>query len=138
MTAKEFLQKIRSERLEIEQLADQIDELKYSLLPSGIQYDAIKVQTSPDDKMLRIAEKIDEYERQIRKHLEELVSRQNTAFVYIGMLDKSEHRQVLTLYYLSASRLTWGQVAEKMVYSDQRIYQLHNDAISELETFWTE
>lgn len=138
MTAKEYLQKIRSERLEVEQLSDQVEELKYSLLPTGIQYDKVKVQTSPDDMMLRIVVEIDTYERQIRQHLEKMIKRQNIAYKYIMMLERSEYRQVLTLYYLSAPRLTWVQVADKMSFSEQRIYQLHNEAITELETFWTE
>lgn len=136
MTAKEYLQKIRSERLEVEQLSDQIEELKYSLLPTGIQYDKLKVQTSPDDMMLRIVAEIDTYERQIRQHLERMVKRQNVAIKYIMMMERSEYRQVLVLYYLSAPRLTWVQVADKMSFSEQRIYQLHNEAMTELETFW--
>ena len=136
MSAKECLRKIRAERLEIEQLSDQIEELKYSLLPSGIQYDKIKVQTSPDDTMLRIAAEIDTYERQIRHHMEKLIQRQNTAIQYLGMLEKSEHRQVLILYYMTSPRLTWQQVASRMQFSEQRIYQLHNDAVNELEKYW--
>ena len=138
MSAKECLRKIRAERLEIEQLSEQIEELKYSLLPSGIQYDKIKVQTCPDDMMLRIASQIDTYERQIRLHLEKMIARQNMAIKYVGMLEKSEHRQVLILYYLSSARPTWTQVAEMMQFSEQRIYQLHNDALAELESFWVD
>ena len=136
MSAKECLRKIRAERLEIEQLSEQIEELKYFLLPSGIQYDKIKVQTSPDDMMLRIAAEIDTYERQIRQHLEKMISRQNTAIKYIGMLERSEYRQVLILYYMTSPRPTWTQVANTMSLSDQRIYQLHNDAMTELEKIW--
>ena len=138
MTAKEYLQKIRSERLEIVQLQETVDELKYSLLPSGIRYDTLKVQTSPDDSMSRVMAEVDEYEKKIRDHLSRLVDRQNVAFAYIGVLEKSDHRLVLTLYYLTGERLTWHQVAEKMALSEQRIYQLHNDAIDELEKNWSE
>lgn len=136
MSAKECLRKIRAERLEIEQLSEQIEELKYSLLPSGIQYDKIKVQTSPDDMMIRIAAEIDTYERQIRQHLEKMIARQNMAIKFVGALEKSEYRQVLILYYLSATRLTWPQVASMMQFSEQRIYQLHNEAMAELESIW--
>lgn len=136
MTAKEYLQKIRSERLEIIQLQETIEELAYSLLPSGIRYDTVKVQTSPDDPMSRVMAQISEYEGKIKKHLEKLVERQSTAYTYIGALEKSDHRQVLTLYYLGADRLTWHQVADKMHLSEQRVYQLHNDAIDELSKVW--
>ena len=138
MTAKEYLQRIRSERLEIVQLQDTVDELIYSLLPSGIRYDTLKVQTSPDDPMVRVMAEVDEYERKIRQHLSKLVDRQNVAFANVGALEKSDHRLVLTLYYLTGERLTWHQVADKMNLSEQRIYQLHNEAIEELEKGWSE
>lgn len=136
MTAKTYLQKIRSERLEVVQLQETVDELIYSLLPSGIRYDTLKVQTSPDDQMARVMAEVDEYERQIREHLQKLIERQNMAFAHIGALERSDFRQVLTLYYLTGERLTWHQVADKMDLSEQRIYQLHNEAIEELEKNW--
>lgn len=136
MTAKTYLQKIRSERLEVVQLQETVDELIYSLLPSGIRYDTLKVQTSPDDQMARVMAEVDEYERQIREHLQKLIERQNIAFAHIGALERSDFRQVLTLYYLTGERLTWHQVADKMDLSEQRIYQLHNEAIEELEKNW--
>ena len=40
-----------------------------SILPSGIRYDTLKVQTSPDDSMSRVMAEVDEYERKIREHL---------------------------------------------------------------------
>lgn len=136
MTAKEYLQRIRSERLEVVQLQETVDELIYSLLPSGIRYDTLKVQTSPDNQMARVMAEVDEYERKIREHLSKLVDRQNVAFAYVSALEKSDYRQVLTLYYLTGERLTWHQVADKMDLSEQRIYQLHNEAIEELEKKW--
>ncbi len=118
------------------QLQETVDELIYSLLPSGIRYDTLKVQTSPDDQMARVMAEVDEYERQIREHLQKLIERQNIAFAHIGALERSDFRQVLTLYYLTGERLTWHQVADKMDLSEQRIYQLHNEAIEELEKNW--
>ncbi|MBQ1294661.1 MAG: hypothetical protein IIY21_11520 [Clostridiales bacterium] len=136
MTAKEYLQRIRSERLEIQQFEERIEEQRYSLLPSGIRYDVDKVQTSPDDPMMRVYAEIDKLERKIKEHLERLTTRYNIAMSNILLLDKSEHRQVLALYYLGQERLTWAMVAEKMAYSEQHIYELHNDAIAELERIW--
>lgn len=136
MTAKNYFQKIRSERLEIEQLQETVEELCYSLLPSGIRYDSVKVQTSPDDAMSNVYAKVDELERKIKHHLQKLVERMNVAYDYISRLEKSEHRQVLTLYYLNANRPTWPVVADKMSYSEQRIYQLHNEAMELIEEMW--
>lgn len=136
MGAKQYLRQIREERLEIEQLYDRIEELNWSLLPSGIRYDTIRVQTSPDNQLEEICSKIDLCERSLCDHLAKLVDRYNKAVGYVNRLDKSEHRQVLTLYYLSKDRPTWEQVAREMGYSDRRVYDIYNDAIAELEKIW--
>ncbi len=136
MTAKEYLQRIRSERLEIQQFEERIEKQRYSLLPSGIRYDVDKVQTSPDDPMMRVYAEIDKLDRKIKEHLERLTTHYNIAMSNIMLLDKSEHRQVLVLYYLGQELLTWQMVAERMSFSEQRIYQLHNEAIAELEKIW--
>lgn len=133
-SVKGYLQSIRSERMEINYLQDKIDELRTSLLPSGIRYDKINVQTSPESEpMLDVLERINECEKKIRQHLQTLLDDYQNAIDLIMQLEKSEHRQVLHLYYLNENRLKWPDVAETMGYSEQRIYQLHNEAIDILE-----
>ena len=134
MTAKEFLQSIRMERMEVDHLSDLLEELRTSLLPSAIRYDKIDVQVSlPDDPMAETYAKIEEVETKIRDHLTGLVKKYDQAANMILQLEKTEHRQVLQLYYLSSSRVKWHDVADKMFLSEQRIYQLHGDAIKEAE-----
>ena len=133
-SVKGYLQSIRSERMEVDYLLDMVEELRTSLLPSGINYDKINVQTSPDsDPMLDVLEKIEKYENKIKEHLQGLLENYNNASQLIMMLEKPEHRQVLCLYYLDKSRLKWSDVAARMNYSEQRIYQFHNEAITILE-----
>lgn len=132
MEAKEYLQEIRQERLEINQLQERINELKMSLLPGAIRYDKPNVQTSPDDNMLRVEAKVDEIERKLKDKLETLCNRYDNAVRYIGLLDASNHRLVLYEYYLSADRPSWEQVGRKLGYSTDRIYQLHREAINQL------
>ena len=63
MTAKEFLQSIRMERMEVDHMSDMLEELRTSLLPSAIRYDKIDVQVSlPDDPMAETYAKIEEVE----------------------------------------------------------------------------
>lgn len=45
---------------------DTIEELRNSLLPAGIRYDVDKVQTSPEDSILRVEARIDEIERDVQ------------------------------------------------------------------------
>lgn len=133
-SVKAYLQSIRSARMEIDYLSDKVEELRTSLLPSGIRYDKINVQTSPDgDQMTSILCKIEDYEAKIRELLQVLLDDYNGAAEMIMTLEKSEHRQVLWIYYLDKDRPKWPEVAQRMQYSEQRIYQLHNDAITILE-----
>jgi DNA-directed RNA polymerase specialized sigma subunit len=103
-----------------------------SLLPGAIRYDKPNVQTSPDDQMLKIEARIDEIEISMKTKLEALVNRYNNAVKYIGMLDSSSHRMVLYEYYLNADRPSWEQVARRLDYSVDRVYQLHREAINKL------
>lgn len=133
-SVKTYLQSIRSARMEIDYLSDKVEELRTSLLPSGIRYDKINVQTSPDgDQMTDIFCKIENYEGKIKELLQVLLDDYNGAAEMIMTLEKSEHRQVLWIYYLDKDRPKWPEVARRMQYSEQRIYQLHNDAITILE-----
>ena len=134
MTAKEFLQSIRMERMEVDHMSDRLEELRTSLLPSAIRYDKIDVQVSlPDDPMAETFAKIEEIETQIRDHLTGMVDKYNRAVALILQLEKSEHRQVLQAYYLDPAHPKWQQVADRLGYSEQHIFRLHNDAIEQLE-----
>lgn len=131
---KTYLQSIRSKRMEIKHLNDMLEELQTSLLPSGIRYDKVNVQHSVNpDPNLDVLEKIGKYEAKIRANLAELLEDYNAAYEMIMELERPEHRQVLYLYYLRSERITWETIAQEMKYSEQRIYQLHNEAIDILE-----
>jgi hypothetical protein len=102
---RELLQSVRAEKLEIVILREQIEELKMSLLPGAIRYDKDKVQTSPDDQMSAVMEKVDDYERKLKHRLLSLLDKQSQASELIMELDDSLQRQVLQLYYLDKDRL---------------------------------
>lgn len=85
-----------------------IDTIETMSTVKAIQYDADKVQTSPEDTMLNIALQIEDYEERIRKverclayvyETDELISRARKAFCY-GVL------RAMTKYeYYSRRRL---------------------------------
>ena len=62
----EFLNAPRHTLLQIQDLSAKIEALEDSLLPSGIRYDADKVQTSPKDPVPEIMAKIDDLDRQVK------------------------------------------------------------------------
>lgn len=139
MTAKDFFRDIRKTRLEIKSLDEMCQELRASLIPSGMNYDRVIVQTSPNgNQYAETISEIDEIERKIRDHLKELTEKYSKAVEMITQLNDSDQRTVIATYYLSADRPTWEQVAEKMNYSKRRILDFHEQAMATLEEIWTE
>ncbi len=136
-TAKEYLQNIRSLRLEIDYWREQLEEKRASLLPSGIRYDKVVVQTSPTDSLVEAMGEIEELEKRMGENLRRLVGQYDKALACISKLEKSDHRLVLSMYYLSSDRPRWEDVAVRMNYSERKIYHLHEEAIEELEKIWS-
>ncbi len=137
MTAKEYLQNIRNFRLEIEHWRELIEEKRASLLPSGMRYDKVMVQSSPNgDPMGEVMSEIDELEKKMNSQLRGLIKQYDKAVTYISKLENSEQRTVLSMYYLGSDRPRWEDVAKAMNYSERKIYSLHEEAIKELEKVW--
>ena len=127
-----FFKRIRNERSDVETLQLRIKELQLSLLPSGIRYDTDKVQTSPSDKMIEVAAKVDALERQMQKKLTALNADMIKAIAIVQAMPTPEYRQLLTLRYLTGSRTSWKQISEIMGYSEQHVKQyMHESALIE-------
>lgn len=129
-----LLKRVRAERAEALSVQMQIDELRSSLLPSGIRYDTDKVQTSPADQMLEIAARVDELQRKNATHLARLTEDLIQAVDIVQKIDAPECRQLLTLRYLTGNRITssWESIANTMGYSVDHVRgYLHQRAIRE-------
>ena len=127
-----FFKRIRNERSDVETLQLRIKELQLSLLPSGIRYDTDKVQTSPTDKMIEVAAKVDALERQMQKKLTALNADMVRAIAIVQAMPTPEYRQLLTLRYLTGTRTSWEQIADVMGYSVDHVRgYLHKNAINE-------
>lgn len=134
MTAKEFLQSIRNEQNEINHLFEFVEELRTSFLPSAIRYDKLDIQTlMPEDPMAKTYAEIDEVERSIRELLAKLMEKYNKAVTMVLALEKAEHRQVIQTYYLNSEHLNWNQVADRLGYSKQHTFRIHNEAMELLQ-----
>lgn len=137
--AKIFLKNIRNETLELRELQERHAWLWGEILPKGMQLKDIQVQTSIENDKLgdNRAEAID-LEKMIEEKMHRLVERHMQAEVYINKLKDSRQRLVLELYYLSIDRKTWMDVAKKMGYSVSVIYDIHGDALVELDRIMEE
>lgn len=131
---KTFLYSVRNELKEIRQIEERIREMDAALLPAAIRYDRDRVQTSPRDLLPEIAAKRDGYERILEKKLVSLYTKRAAAQSLIDTLEKAEERIVLSLFFLSDTRPSMKQVAERIGYSEAQTYRYYKSAFEHLET----
>lgn len=132
--AKNFLKNIRNETLELKELQERHAWLWGEILPKGIRPKDIQVQCSGEQDKLgdNRAEAVD-LEKEIEEKMHRLVKRHLQAEMYINQLTDSRQRLVLELYYLSIDRRTWVDVSKIMGYSESVIYDIHGDALVEMD-----
>ena len=125
-----FLNSIRKIENEIMKLQLQHDELQSCLLPKAITYDGDRVQTSPEDKMLEIASRVLDMEKEIRdlkQRKAKLIIEINDS---ISKLDSDVEQMVLLGFYVG--RLPAIKVAELVHYSVPGIYKVKRRAVIHL------
>lgn len=125
-----FLNSIRKIENEIVKLQLQHDELQSCLLPKAITYDGDRVQTSPEDKMLEIASRVLDMEKEIRdlkQRKAKLIIEINDS---IAKLDSDVEQMVLLGFYVG--RLPAIKVAELVHYSVPGIYKVKRRAVIHL------
>ena len=132
--AKTFLKSIRNETLELKELQERHAWLWGEILPKGIRPKDIQVQTSIEpDKMGDNRAAAVDLEKEIEEMMQTLVLKHLRAEKYINQLEDSRQRLVLELYYLSIDRRTWADVSNIMGYSESVIYDIHGDALVEMD-----
>lgn len=129
--AKQYLRTIRNEQKELQSMKDMAAELRASIYPGAIVYDAVKVQTSPEDRMSEKMAAWSDLIGEIEQHIITLEEKKVEALQIIRKIEESNHRLVLELYYLAGvdSLLTWDQVAKKMNYNRRHVLKLHGSAL---------
>lgn len=142
LKVKHFLQQCRSEQRELRILMEKREQLRSSLLPAAVQPKDVNVQTSGSgDKMSEVMAEAIDFDKKIESKLQEMINRQARAMDIISKVQKSQHRQVLILYYLGQNprtlkERTWQEVADEMQYSVDYIYDLHGQALVEAEQYF--
>lgn len=112
-----------------------MDSMAWSLVPGAIRYDAVKVQTSPQDRMAETMGSIDKAQRRLQE-LDQRRRREQETIRELCMrcieLDDQE-RYVITKRYLYREK--WQDIAHWMDLTDRRIFQIHASACDKLEAF---
>ena len=132
MTPKEmcvFLGRVRNLSRKEQKLRLQIQELRFSLLPSGIRYDKDRVQTSPLDQMLEVLSDIDKIERQRLKVLKVLIDYRALIARKIIILPSKEY-YVINQYLLQYKNMR--EISVELGITERHVYRLKNNAVSML------
>lgn len=134
---KAFLREIRYEQSELLRLNLQLEYLRKSLIPGGIRYDKVQVQTSTTDKTSEVLAQIGDLEMMIKEDTVKLLKNEVQAQRMISSLESSEQRQVLREYYLSIpdediGLPTWDDVARIVHYSRAHVLRIHGEALKQL------
>jgi len=124
-----YLGRVRNLIRKEQKIRRHIEELRYSLLPSGIRYDKDKVQTSPMDQMLEALSEIDHYERERLKVVKTLIDIRSLIARKLIILPQKEYF-VLNQYYLCSKSIK--SIAKDMTCSIQYVYRLRNNGLSML------
>lgn len=104
-----------------------IEELRLSLLPSGIRYDKDKVQISPLDQMLEALSEIDHYERKRLKVVKALIDTRSIIARKLIILPQKEY-YVLSQYYLGLK--TMNEISEDLGVTERHAFRIKNNGIS--------
>lgn len=126
--AAEWLEHVRELALDVARLQDRVDVLRSMALPSGIDYAAPVVSSSPSadqipNAVARLVDAIGDYLAQLDAYVEESID----AARRIGELSDARYRGVLVFYYVNGR--TWEQVGKRLNYEPNYCREIRNDAL---------
>ena len=124
-----YLGRVRNLTRKELKLRRHIEELRYSLLPSGIRYDKDKVQTSPEDSTLNTFAQLDEIEGELRQIVVKLYSAR-VAITNKALILPPKERQVILRYYVDC--WTIARVSDELKVTDRHVFRLRENAVSML------
>jgi len=107
-----------------------IEKLESCIGSHAIRYDTERVQTSPHDAMSEVMAEIEP----LLKERERLTVEMTKAIaVTSDLIDRlNDGKQCMVMHYRYTAGLPFDEIARRMKYSTQRIYQIHDNAIKYL------
>lgn len=100
-------------------------------MPGGIDYSKDKIQTTPtNDQMINYMIRLEDLEKTIHKLKLEAITTCENILNTISSLDDEIYQTILHRRYILFE--TWEQISFEMNYSTQRLYELHGEALADL------
>ena len=141
MTAKEYLNGVRRQRLHVLSLQERIAEIEIQMQGvKAIAYDKDRVQVSPSNKMEELFIKMDRLSEKFLRELLKYQAAVDKAKRQINEMPKETQREILTLRYLEddghGRQMTFEQIACTMHKSYEWVCHLHGYALKEFERMY--
>ena len=126
MTAKEYLKQIRSIALTVKRIQGDLEKLKTDAESVSINLDGMPHATGNNDRLVRLAIKMSEYNTMLQAELTALLDERVKADKIIKTLPPKQ-QTVLVEYYFHVKK--WEQIAEEMDISVRHCHRLHGNAL---------
>lgn len=135
MNADKYLRQLKSREIMIQRGIERIKEMELALLPSGISYDGIRVQTSPTDKMSDGVARICDEIRKLEKRVAEDSRKKREVEAVVAQLDPVKMDIV---YYRYRDSMMFTEISQKIGYSYPQTRRLHKQLLREVEVIINE
>ena len=129
LTAKEYLEQLKSIDVRIQQNLERLEELKSSA--SGVRaitYDSDKVQVSPSDRLGSMVARYVDLDEKINKDIDKFVDVKNKVIEQIQGLSDPAHIQILFKVYVQYKTLK--ETAPEVGYSYGTTLLKHSEALA--------
>lgn len=135
MTVKEFLRSVRSQDNLLRAYEQELEDLRHRTYSVSSPRLGDKIQANHLVTLDEIVAKIEQQAAKVNAAWDELINKRDQAKALIDKVDDESSRCVLYRYYILIQ--TWEQIAVDMNYTIRRIYQLHGQALKNLEKDFT-
>ena len=137
MTAKEFLESMKSQQKRVQMMREEYQRIRCSLDITGISYEstgAVSATRKTDAMAEMIAEMVD-FEREMKEEECRLAAMYLKATSSISRLIDDKEREVLHRWYLLHQ--SEDEIRREMGYSQSMIYSFRQRGLANLEIFGT-
>lgn len=128
---KNYLKQYKKLIQKINVLEKELHDINLSSLPGGIDYSKDKIQTTPtNDQMINYVIKLEDLENSILSLRMEAINVCNNILETISTLEDETYQAILHRRYILFE--SWEQISFEMNYSTQRLYELHGEALADM------
>ncbi len=132
ITAKEYLNQVRTLETKMKILKEEIDTLRELVVSTGaVQQEERVMSSGAQDRMAETICKINEKEEEWNELMREFALTRAEVIISIQKLNNSDYEQILYKRYCQSKK--WEEIALELNYSYQWVCKLHGRALLEIE-----